>query len=384
MDGGAYNTIAMSTQDDSVFTGVIPVSNNNTVYYYISATDDGADQGEPKTSIYPYDIENDQFGFLVKDILTISDIQFTPWPSGNTRYEGCEVTVSGVVTADTAQYNSSYSSYAMQDGNGQWSGLVFDTDSITGMVEITRGDEVAITGFVTDYDPDWIFKFGGNTRLINANIFINSQTNAPDPELVSCEDLSQTADEVESYEGVFVKLNNVTISAVNDFDWSITDGSGFEALIDDDMANMEADNIMSSLIDGQELDHVSGIFNYSFGTYKIQIRDANDLGSMTGVNNDIEINPYEYALYDNFPNPFNPETQIRFSVGGQENIKLVIYDMMGRHIRTLINGESYSAGFHVVSWNGFDANGQRVPSGMYIYRIKAGNFISDKKMLLVK
>ena len=64
---------------------------------------------------------------------------------------------------------------------------------------------------------------------------------------------------------MLVKLNNVTVSAVNDFDWSITDETGFEALIDDDMASFEADNFMGTLVEGQELDHVMGIFNYSFG-----------------------------------------------------------------------------------------------------------------------
>ena len=64
IDGSTYNTVTMSTEDDSVFTGVIPLSNvtsnDNSVYYYITATDDGADQSEPKTSQYPYDNEHDQ------------------------------------------------------------------------------------------------------------------------------------------------------------------------------------------------------------------------------------------------------------------------------------------------------------------------------------
>ena len=58
--------------------------------------------------------------------------------------------------------------------------------------------------------------------------------------------------------------------------------------------------------------------------------------------------------------------------------------MMGRQVQTLINGKSFSAGYHVVNWNGLDLKGQKVPSGVYIYRIKAGSFIADKKMLLVK
>ena len=249
---------------------------------------------------------------------------------------------------------------------------------------MTRGDHVTITGLVTDYDLDWLFKFGGNTRLINAQVSDISQVDEQGPYMVTCEDIYQTADEVESYEGVLLKLNNVTVSAVNDFDWSITDGTGFEALIDDDMANFNADNFMGTLVEGQELDHVMGIFNYSFGTYKIQIRDVADLGQTVGIDDDVKVNPYEYALHDNFPNPFNPETQIRFSIGSQEDVKLIIYDVVGRQVRTLINGNSFAPGFHVTNWNGLDDSGQKVPSGLYIYRIKAGSFIADKKMLLVK
>jgi len=384
VDGGEYITATMTSDGDSTFTGVMMVMNANTVHYYISATDDGADQSEPKTSIYPYDIEYEQLGFHVTDDLTIAMIQETPWPAGNTLYNGCNVSLSGIVTADTAQYNSIYSAYALQDGSGQWNGMIFDTDEI---VQLTRGDDVSITGLITEsaVGDEFGYQLDGNTRLVNAAVTINSSgNNTPSPLVTSCEDLTQTAEEVESYEGVLVKLNNVTISSVNQYDWAITDASGFEALIDDDMATMEGDNMMGSLAEGQEIEFVMGVFNFSYGTYKVQIRDGNDLGSMGGVNNDVEINPYEYALFNNFPNPFNPETQIRFSIGGQENVKLVIYDMMGRQIRTLINGDSYSSGFHVVNWNGLDMKGQRVPSGMYIYRIKAGDFISDKKMLLVK
>ena len=385
IDGGDYQIVNMVSDGDSTYTGVISVSNGNTVYYYITATDDGVDQAEPKTSVYPYDINQDQLGFHVTDELTVKTIQETPWPSGNTLYEGCTVTLTGVVTADTAQYESSYSSYAFQDDEGQWNGIIFDlsVDSSEPII-MTRGDEVTVSGLVTDNDPDWTFKFGGNTRLINALVEVGSSQGEPAPSVVSCEDIHQTADEVESYEGVLVKLNNVTISTVNDFDWAITDETGFEALIDDDMANMEADNMMSMLSEGDVLDQVMGIFNYSFGTYKVQIRDESDLGTTMGFEDDINTNPYEYALHENFPNPFNPETQIRFSIGGEESVKLIIYDMMGRQVQTLINGDSFSSGYHVVNWNGLDSKGQKVPSGVYIYRIKAGTFIADKKMLLVK
>ena len=69
---------------------------------------------------------------------------------------------------------------------------------------------------------------------------------------------------------------------------------------------------------------------------------------------------------------------------GQENVKLVIYNIMGRQVRTLANGDSFNSGFHVLNWDGRDNLGEKVATVMYIYRIKAGDFIADKKMLLVK
>jgi hypothetical protein len=384
VDGGDYASVTMTSTDDSTFTGVIPVANANTVYYYITATDDGVDQSEPKSSVYPNNTDNDQLGFHVTDNLTIHMVQETPWLSGNTMYEGCNVTLTGIVTADTAQYNSVYSAYALQNEAGQWNGLIFDTDEI---VQISRGDDVSITGLITEYahGDEFGYQLDGNTRLINANVTVNSSgNNTPAPLVASCEDLTQTAEEVESYEGVLVKLENVTVSSVNAYDWSITDASGMEALIDDDMATMVTGIAMSELVEGQQLSYIMGIFNYSFGTYKVQIRDVADLGTTVGIDDDVKVNPYEYALHDNFPNPFNPETQIRFSLGGRENVKLVIYDIMGRQVRTLINGDSFNSGFHVLNWNGRDNLGEKVATGMYIYRIKAGDFIADKKMLLVK
>ena len=150
------------------------------------------------------------------------------------------------------------------------------------------------------------------------------------------------------------------------------------------MANMDADNFLSTLVEGQELESVSGIFNYSFGSFKVQIRDLNDLGQSLSINDDIQLSPYSYSLLDNYPNPFNPKTQIRFSIGKRENVKLIVYDMMGRQVNTLIDGESFNSGYHVINWRGIDDKGNKVPSGVYVYRIKAGDYIADKKMLLLK
>ena len=388
VNGGNYQTSTMTSSNDSIWTGLIPINDNEEINYYILAFDDGVDQDSVGVRSYPFNIQENQLGFVVTDDLKISHVQKTPWPSGTTRYQGCEVTLKGIVTADTAQYRSGYSSYVMQDGSGQWSGLVFDTPLGEEAI-LTRGDEVEVTGTIDDFDEDWSYKFDGNTRLINSTIVVLSSGNdLPSPALISCVDVDSNSEDgdPESYEGVLVRLDNITISVAADnlLDWKITDPSGGTTIIDDDMANMGADNFMSTLEQGDQLDYVIGVFNYSFGTHKVQIRDLADLGQTVSVDNNIGLNAHKYSLLENFPNPFNPKTKLRFELGGNEMVKLVIYDSMGRQIRTVVNGQTYDAGFHSINWDGRNNNGQPMPSGVYIYRIKAGNFIAHKKMLLVK
>ena len=384
VDGGAYQSVTMVEGTDDTWTGTIPhVSPGGSplYYYYISATDDGTDQDEPKTSTYPYDIENDQLGYWGIDVLYIENIQYTDWPSGNSLYDDCEVTVTGIVTADTAQYNSGYGAYAIQDNNDVWDGIIFDGWDDT---ELTRGDAVTITGTVAEFDPEWHFKYDNNTKIIDvSSVTVTGEGSVENLVLlVSTEDLAQDADEVESYEGCLVTVSGVTVSAVNAYDWSIIDDSGVECLIDDDMANMATNSAMSALTEGETLANVSGIFNFSYGTYKIQIRDMADLGQL-GIDDDFAGVAREFALYPNYPNPFNPETRIRFQLAENSNVRLMIYDVLGRKVRTLVS-KRMDAGHHVLNWNGLNDAGADVASGMYVYRIKAGDFIAHRKMLLVR
>ena len=211
---------------------------------------------------------------------------------------------------------------------------------------------------------------------------VNSAGNSMASMSVSTADLGQDAEEVESYEGCLVTVSDVTVSAMNAYDWGIVDDSGVECLIDDDMATMAAYNYMSTLEEGTTLSQVTGIFNFSFGTYKIQVRDLADLGQL-GVDENFEALPRQFALHDNYPNPFNPETRIRFEIGNQANVQLIIYDMLGHKVRTLVN-DNYDPGMYVINWDGMNDNHQPVSSGPYLYRIKAGEFIDHKKMILIR
>ncbi len=105
------------------------------------------------------------------------------------------------------------------------------------------------------------------------------------------------------------------------------------------------------------------------------------LNPVTPVSNDTPVKLFELA--QNHPNPFNPVTNIKFSVALDGHVDLAVYDLSGRKIRTLVS-ETRVAGQHTVTWDGTDAAGNSVPSGMYFYKYVAGGESTAKKMTLVK
>jgi len=102
------------------------------------------------------------------------------------------------------------------------------------------------------------------------------------------------------------------------------------------------------------------------------------LGSLS-----VESTPTEFALLQNFPNPFNPETTIKYNVAEGANVSLRIYNVVGQVVRTLV-AEQQNAGRYTVRWNGADDRGVSVSSGIYFYQISAGDFSDVKKLMLLK
>jgi hypothetical protein len=118
------------------------------------------------------------------------------------------------------------------------------------------------------------------------------------------------------------------------------------------------------------------------GEYSITeaiVSDMNhrDIAASIGVGTDVNL-PSEFALHQNYPNPFNPMTEISFSLPNASDVKLEIYNTMGQRVATLVD-DRLPAGTHSVTW---DASSKA--SGIYFYRLMAGDFAATRKMLLLK
>jgi hypothetical protein len=93
--------------------------------------------------------------------------------------------------------------------------------------------------------------------------------------------------------------------------------------------------------------------------------------------------PDKFALGQNYPNPFNPTTQIQYDVPKASDVKIVVYNILGQPVRTLVN-ETKDAARYTITWDGKNDNGMPVSTGVYIYKIQAGEFSATKKMNLLK
>ncbi len=124
----------------------------------------------------------------------------------------------------------------------------------------------------------------------------------------------------------------------------------------------------------------SGDYTYRIKAFNaVAESDYSNEASLTIVGIEEEMTtPTDYSINQNYPNPFNPSTKIKFALPQNSHTKLIVYDLLGREIQTLINKE-LDAGYHEII---FDAS--IFPSGIYFYRIQSGNFIQTKKMILMK
>lgn len=113
--------------------------------------------------------------------------------------------------------------------------------------------------------------------------------------------------------------------------------------------------------------------NFSDGDVYGRFVDA-----LTGVKNQNSPIPEKFKLYQNYPNPFNSTTTINYSIPKTCFVRITVYDLLGKEIETLVNHEQTVGNYKI------DFDGDKLTSGIYFYRIQAGNFSETKKLILLK
>lgn len=117
--------------------------------------------------------------------------------------------------------------------------------------------------------------------------------------------------------------------------------------------------------------------------------DGKPLGAINWFGMLVDVRGYEspapdnYELFANYPNPFNPSTHIKYSIPNESHVVLTIYNIVGQKIATLVD-QIQEGGTYTANWSGASDNGIRVSSGLYLYRLEAGNFTATRKMILLK
>jgi len=164
-----------------------------------------------------------------------------------------------------------------------------------------------------------------------------------------------------------LNTNDVQLSDPVGMQWSMSDNNGQVLLYSLTGATISAGEVT--------------IFETSHNVEIGSVTAVSETGN--AIDTSIELVPETYALYQNYPNPFNPVTMISFSTPHDGQVQLVVFDILGREITELVNN-SMTSGYHSVEWNGLDADGAPVPSGLYIYTLTAGDKTYSEKMMLMK
>ncbi|MCI0692412.1 lamin tail domain-containing protein [candidate division KSB1 bacterium] len=386
VDRGSYQTVAMTTTNDTSYIAVIPAQANGAfVQYFIKSTDN---QGNASSN--PPDTSAAKFFYFVKDAgLAIRDVQFTPFRDGRSGYVGAEVTITGTVTSTKDYFNGGFifTAYYLQDDAAMWSGIqVFDPAN-----SVTLGDNVTVTGTVQEN-----FSL---TRLNVTSFTRNSSGNpVPAPVVVTTGEIATNGANAEAYESVLVEVRNVTVTVPfsdggqNFGEFSVSDGTG-NLRIDDESghAYSQADTMWKG---GEKIAFIRGIHHFHNNNFKIQPRNNDDLGPFTvGVQENPDNLPRTFALEQNYPNPFwsaatsrfagNPETIIKYQLPKQAVVSINIFNILGQKVRTLVDNVQ-PAGAYSIRWDGANDRGVRVPSGVYFYQMKSADFVKMHKMLLLK
>ena len=276
--------------------------------------------------------------------------------------------------------------------------MVFSAYSDTSSVMTTISDSILNISFEDDWNgvsliTVMVTDVNGSVDTTGFTITVNPINDPPEPSSVIYPTVSDTfsthADNDTLIQFRWEKSNDVD----SDVTYNLTIELEFFGNTYTDIHENISDTTIG--ISSNSLDPLINITSQDEAvfTYYVHASDdeytvASDTGSFAlsrialGVGEGLSI-PEIFALHQNYPNPFNPVTTLRYDLPENSRVNIIIYDMLGRQVKTLMN-QTQNAGYRSVIWDATNDYGKPVSAGVYLYQIRAGEFVQTKKMVLLK
>ena len=299
------------------------------------------------------------------------------------------VTVQGIVTMPTGlSYAGNGIKFILQDVNGgPWSSILSYNPDSTAYPVLFEGDLIEMQGRILEFDTHEGTNVSNMTELwITSEIeILNIALPVPEEPVVATGDLRWPTT-AEQWGNVVVKVEDAVITELNptNFDIMVIDDGSGGVFVDDD-----SDSLSNYILPptGSIYDEVRGWVYHHYGTYAdsstyklVPLYETDMILNTSAIDNAVV--PEGYAL-GNYPNPFNPSTNIAFRIPQAQKVQLVIYNQLGQVVTTLVD-QSLNAGDYQVVWNGLNQKGRPVSSGLYFYRMVAGTEQMVGKMTYLK
>jgi hypothetical protein len=314
--------------------------------------------------------ECQQFGFRA-GITSISAVQTPTDTTDVSPMNGERVTLTGIIVNDDSTYAGPF--FMQAKAGGPWNGVYVYT-FLGGDYDV--GDSVIVSGYVQEY-YNWTEISGVDYVQVVA-----SGVSFTGPVVVTPSQIKTGSATAESYESVLIQMDSVEVFTYLDGvgEWDCGDGADTVAVGDftcDYNPCYDYPGLGSWI-------RMTGPVRFHYAEFKVEPRANSDIvileACQAGVKGD---EAFPLKLAQNSPNPFTGETVIKFSVPRQMSVKMSVYDISGRLVRTIADGD-VQAGEHTLTWDGKDTFSRNVSPGIYFLRMATPERAFQKKMVLLQ